>query len=129
MSFKNRLKKLRQEQELTQDDFAKELNMSRSAIAAYESGRNEPPYEVLRKIADFFQVTTDYLIGKTHIRNVTDEITNSIQDDPELLEFWDELKDREDLQILFKQTKNLDNKGIQQIIRIIKAIEDEEDNE
>ncbi|MDF2803159.1 MAG: hypothetical protein K0S61_3062 [Anaerocolumna sp.] len=38
------------------------------------------------------------------------------------------LKDREDLQILFKQTKKLDSKGIQQIIRIIKAIEDDEDN-
>lgn len=129
MSFKDRLKKLRQEKELTQDDFAKELNMSRSAIASYESGRNEPPYEVLRRIADFFNVTTDYLLGKTHSRNVTDEITDAVKDDPELLEFWDDLREREDLQILFKQTKKLDKKGIQQIIRIIKAIEDEEDNE
>lgn len=39
------------------------------------------------------------------------------------------LKEKEEFLILFKQTKNLDAKGIQQIIRIIKAIEDEEDNE
>jgi hypothetical protein len=61
--------------------------------------------------------------------NNIQQISDAVKDDPELHEFWDMLKEREDLQILFKQTKKLDSKGIQQIIRIIKAIEDEEDNE
>ncbi|MBE3593404.1 MAG: XRE family transcriptional regulator, partial [Thermoanaerobacter sp.] len=52
-----------------------------------------------------------------------------VSDDPELFEFWNTLKKREDLKLLFKQTKKLSPKDIKQIIRIIKAIEDEEDRE
>jgi len=68
-------------------------------------------------------------MGNTDIRNQADEITQAVEDDPELAEFWNEMKNRETLKILFKQTKNLDDKDIKQVIRIIKAIEDEEDKE
>lgn len=52
----------------------------------------------------------------------------AVNDDPDLLAFWEEMKERENLQLLFKQARNLNDKDIKQIIRIIKAIEDEEDN-
>lgn len=74
-------------------------------------------------------MSAGYLLGRTDGKNKSEKISEAISDDPELQEFWDMLKDREDLQILFKQTKKLDGKGIQQIVRIIKAIEDDEDNE
>jgi transcriptional regulator with XRE-family HTH domain len=85
--------------------------------------------DTLNKLAEYFNVSTDYLLGRTDDRNNIEHVTNAVQDDPELKEFWEMLKERENLQILFKQTKKLDDKGIQQIIRIIKAIEDEEANE
>lgn len=69
------------------------------------------------------------MLGRTDIRNSKERISEAIKDDPELLDFWESLKDRPDLQLLFKQTKNLTEKDINQIIRIIKAIEDEEDRE
>lgn len=65
MEFSDRLKELRKEHHLTQADFAKESNISRSIIAMYETGKRKPSFEVLEFIADFFNVTMDYLLGKT----------------------------------------------------------------
>jgi len=126
MTFSDRLKELRKEKNLTQEDLAKILEISRSTIAGYETERKEPDYETLKKIADFFNVSIDYLLGRTDVRSPLDKITKAVLDDPELLEFWNTLKDREDLKLLFNQTKKLSPKNIRQIIRIIKAIEEEE---
>ncbi|AFK85868.1 MULTISPECIES: helix-turn-helix domain-containing protein [Thermoanaerobacterium] len=126
MTFSDRLKELRKEKNLTQEDLAKILEISRSTIAGYETERKEPDYETLKKIADFFNVSIDYLLGRIDIRSPLDKITKAVLDDPELLEFWNTLKDREDLKHLFNQTKKLSPKNIRQIIRIIKAIEEEE---
>lgn len=54
------------------------------------------------------------------------KISNSIQEDVELTEFWNKMKERESLQLLFKQTKDMNDRDINQVLRIIKAIEDEE---
>ncbi len=127
MNFSKRLKMLRDKKGLTQQDIANVLGVGRATIAGYETKGKQPDYEKLVKLADFFNVSIDYLIGRTDIKNKADEITLAVEDDPELFDFWNELKEREDLQLLFKQTKSLSPKEIRQIIRIIKAIEDEED--
>lgn len=62
--FSNIFKSLRMEAGLTQTDLSKRLKISRSAISMYECGEREPDLEILEKIADFFQVETDYLIGR-----------------------------------------------------------------
>jgi transcriptional regulator with XRE-family HTH domain len=125
----NRIKDLRAEKGISQNELAKALGLTQQAISAYENGLREPDLETLQKIADFFNVSVDYLLGRTDVRNPSDEITEAVEDDPELLEFWNELKQREDLKLLFKQTKKLSPKDIKQVIRIIKAIEEEESNE
>ena len=135
-TFGTRFKSLRNELGLTQDDLAKEFNkryfysFTKSSISMYENNKQVPEIDVLQKWADFFQVSTDYILGKSDIRNPYENhqrISESIKDDKELLEFWEVLKEREDLQLLFKQTKQMTEKDIRQIIKIIKAIEDEED--
>jgi transcriptional regulator with XRE-family HTH domain len=125
--FSQRLRQLREEKGLLQKDVAKILGITPSAYGYYEQGKREPSMEVLKKLSDFFNVSIDYLLGRTDIRSPVDEITEAVSDDPELFEFWNTLKKREDLKLLFKQTKKLSPKDIKQIIRIIKAIEDEED--
>jgi transcriptional regulator with XRE-family HTH domain len=127
--FSQRLRQLREEKGLLQKDVAKILGITPSAYGYYEQGKREPSMEVLKKLSDFFNVSIDYLLGRTDIRSPVDEITEAVSDDPELFEFWNTLKKREDLKLLFKQTKKLSPKDIKQIIRIIKAIEDEEDKE
>lgn len=64
-----RLKQLREENNLSQLDLANKLNMSQQAISAYEKGAREPDIDTIKKISDFFNVSTDYLLGKSDIRN------------------------------------------------------------
>jgi len=70
MSFGKRFKTLRLEKNLTQAELAKILSIGESTISFYESDKREPDYETLQKIADFFNVSVDYLLGRTNKRNI-----------------------------------------------------------
>ncbi|AOR24290.1 helix-turn-helix domain-containing protein [Clostridium taeniosporum] len=63
-----RLKELREEIELKQEEVAAKLNMGRSTYANYETGRAEPGISVLKDIASFYNVSIDFLCGYTNIR-------------------------------------------------------------
>lgn len=120
------LAKLRREYSMSQLDLAHMLGVSQQTVSKYENGIREPDNATLKKLAEIFNCSADYLLGITDIKEPTDKITSSLSEDKELLEFWNDLKEREELKLLFKQTRELDKKTIQQVIRIIKAIEDEE---
>ena len=60
-----RLKELREEAGLSQKAMAKKLDISSGAYCYYETNVNEPSIVVLKKIADYFDVTADYLLGRT----------------------------------------------------------------
>lgn len=62
--FNLRLKQLREQFCLSQYAFAKELNVSQSAVGNWEAGKRIPDTEMLCKIADFFNVSIDYLLGR-----------------------------------------------------------------
>jgi transcriptional regulator with XRE-family HTH domain len=68
MIFKDRLRDLREDSDLTQDELAKSLQITRSALANYENDLREPDIRLLIKIADFFNVTLDYLVCRTNIK-------------------------------------------------------------
>lgn len=59
------LKELREDKGLTQEDLAAILKISRTSISMYESNTNEPSLTTLVAIADFFNVSTDYLLRRT----------------------------------------------------------------
>lgn len=61
--MQNRLKELRHEKNLSQTDIAKALGVTRQAISLYEKGDREPKLETWQKLADFFNVPVDYLLG------------------------------------------------------------------
>lgn len=63
-----RIKLLREELGLKQDELAKKISVSPSAIGMYERNLREPNNELTLKFADFFNVSVDYLLGKTDIR-------------------------------------------------------------
>ena len=69
--FGRKLKKLRLEHGISQKDLAKELDISRSCLANYETGKRQPDHEMLVRIADRFQVLVDYLVDRTNYRNLT----------------------------------------------------------
>ena len=80
--FAIRLKELRAEKQISQAELAAMLNISNRTISMYEQGNSEPNVETLAKIAAYFYVSTDYLIGITNSRNpdnrsVSDELNLS----------------------------------------------------
>ena len=62
--FAKRLKELREERNLYQKDLAKILGYSQAGIAKWETGDREPSLDDLMRIADYFGVMTDYLLGR-----------------------------------------------------------------
>ena len=122
-----RIRDLRIKNDLTQDDLAEALGLSRSTIAGYETEKRAPDKDTLDKLASFFDTSIDYLLARTDEPRSADKIKEAISNEPELLAFWDKLLERPDLQLLFKQTKDMSPEGVKQIIRVIKAIEKEEE--
>ena len=61
----DRLRKLRQEKRLTQEQLGKIIHVSKVSISGYENGERSPDTENLTKLANYFDVTTDYLLGRT----------------------------------------------------------------
>ncbi len=71
MTFAERLKQLRKEKGLTQEELALIISKNRSTVAGYETERKEPDHETLKKLADYFEISVDYLLGRTDIRTST----------------------------------------------------------
>ena len=73
MDFGDRIKKLRAEKGLTQEQFSQKLNISRQAVSNWENNRNLPDIEMLYEIAKLFNVSVDYLTQEhsdNEIRNI-----------------------------------------------------------
>ncbi|HAA0610975.1 TPA: helix-turn-helix transcriptional regulator [Listeria monocytogenes] len=74
------LKKLRKNENLTQDQLASKIGITRDTLANYETGRREPDFTTLKNIASYFEVSTDYLLGRDEIDN-SDLLAAHIDDD------------------------------------------------
>ncbi|MCL2204806.1 MAG: helix-turn-helix domain-containing protein [Defluviitaleaceae bacterium] len=59
------LKNLREDNDLKQEDVALFINKTQQQYSRYETGENEPPLAVLVKLADYFHVSADFLLGRT----------------------------------------------------------------
>lgn len=77
----NRVAELRKEKKMRQKDLAAHLNTSVSTVSNYENSVNAIDIETLDKLADFFDVTTDYLIGRTDYRCPPDKLQQFREED------------------------------------------------
>ena len=68
--FATQLKQLRKKRGIPQSALAKVLHVSRSCVANYEKGDRQPDIEVVRKLADYFGVTIDFLYGHTVVQQI-----------------------------------------------------------
>lgn len=103
----NRLKELREEKEISQQEFASIMNIGNSTLSQYESDKRTPNDDLKMKIAEFFNVSMDYLMGLTDIKEPADKIvkrgittialhnTDGYDDDlpPEAMKELEEYKD------------------------------------
>ncbi|MFB5267888.1 helix-turn-helix domain-containing protein [Paenibacillus enshidis] len=79
-----RISALRENRKLTQEELASQLQISRASLSHYEKNRRKPDFDTLHKIADFFQVSIDYLLGRD------DDFVPAAKD--EILEFSENLE-------------------------------------
>ncbi|MFY0742124.1 helix-turn-helix transcriptional regulator [Solibacillus silvestris] len=107
MDFGTRLTTLRKQKKLLQADLAKKIGIARATYGAYEQGTRQPDFDTLEKIADFFEVSTDYLLGRTDTAVLTlqekdEQEFQAFINDPELGVWYKELpkSDEEELRKL-----------------------------
>lgn len=81
-TFGKRLNELRREQRLTLDDVAKLVDRNMTTISRWENGGKEPEVSVIEILADYFEVTVDYLLGRSNVRNENfkTSVLNMIED-------------------------------------------------
>lgn len=117
--FSVRLKTLRKEAGETQNQLAMYLNVKRTTISAYESERNIPPYDKVKKLADRYNVDVDYLMGNVSTlikRNIDVEAFDVESHISLLMEFLSDDKST----MCFKG-KSLSNKQKLEILQLIES--------
>lgn len=62
-----RIRELRKSKKLTMKQFGQQFNLAESTISGYENGTRKPDIDLIEKFADFFDVDTDYLLGRTGV--------------------------------------------------------------
>lgn len=67
-----RISELRKQAGMSQFQLAKVLNVATSTLGMYETGKREPSLKVMNRIANYFNVTTDYLLGRPEMKKETD---------------------------------------------------------
>ena len=97
----NRIKELRKERGLKQVDLCKTLGVSQAALSGYETGNYQPDNDILIKIADYFDTTVDYLLGKSDIKKplTSEDMSGLTEKQIKILEMMSELpeQDQDDL--------------------------------
>ncbi|MEK3955347.1 helix-turn-helix domain-containing protein [Psychrobacillus sp. FSL K6-1464] len=106
-SIGNRIKKLRTGKKITQKRFGEIFDLAESTIGMYERDERKPDYDTLCRIADYFEVSSDYLLGRKSTPTISPEEKDeaefqAFKDDPSLEKWYMELpkSEEEDLQKL-----------------------------
>lgn len=123
-----RLKSLRESKQLTQQELADKLNLSRVRYNNYETGKRSPDYDTLQVIANFYDVSIDYLLGNTD--NPNSEITLTDKDEKDIAKTMQKLKEQLsndqglmfDGDVLDEETAKLLLAAIEQQEKMIKKI-------
>ena len=100
MTFAEKLRMLRKQKGLSQGEVARRLHFQRATYGQYEQGRRHPDYETLIKIADFYDISVDYLLGRESFAQVID-IKEALEDPTKSVTWGDQkLSDEERRKLL-----------------------------
>lgn len=103
-TFTQVLRRLREYKGLTQEELAKQLNITRTRLASYEQGTRQPDLELLEIIADYFNVNMDFLLGRESSASTSDW-THILKLDEDWSE--DELKEIESFKEFLKMKRKV----------------------
>lgn len=123
MDFGARLRNLRISSSMSQEDFGKVLNKSANNISQYETGKRQPDLDILKSISEYFNVSTDYLLGRTNdplpVRDVEQDLHDEHDYSAELEAF---LNDQE-MTSMFYDYENWTEEEKRNLLNILKGQE------
>ncbi|MGF0096419.1 helix-turn-helix domain-containing protein [Peptoniphilus sp. SGI.035] len=112
-NFQTRLRELRMKNNLSQLELSKILNISNVTLSQYENGVRKPDINTISEFADYFNVTTDYLLGRSSNPN------QSIKTNSKAEELEEDFP--EGISVLYRANKNLTPEQKEVMLRMIKA--------
>lgn len=118
LKFGKRLKKLRNEKGINQKELADKMNTTKATISRYENDKQEPSVLILEKLAEYFNTSTDYILGKSDARDplwyekLPAELQNFIKE--ENVEY---------LSVAFRaKEENWSPEAIEEVMKVIKSL-------
>lgn len=125
MSFPERLRKLRKSANLSQQQLGEAMNVTKVSISGYETGNRRPDTDTLQRLADYFHVSTDYLLGRSTIMEYhasyasTEPLQEITEDDIAVLQ------QLQTYPVMYQKLKKEPIKQIEQLYRMWEFIEKE----
>jgi transcriptional regulator with XRE-family HTH domain len=117
-----RIRQTRERRGLKQDEVAKALGKTHSAVSYYEAGKRNPTPAELADIARLLQVSTDYLIGLTDDpRTANQRIEDAIADDPKMSGFWQAYHDSAEVRLMLRSISDLTPSTARKIVSVMMA--------
>ena len=112
MTFGDKLRNLRKSRFMTQQKLADELNISQSAVAAYENGVREPDFATIKRIADYFFVSASSLMPSegTESNEFVQQVADSLQQNPKLM-------------VLFDKARYMSESDLDAVLAVVAAIQ------
>ena len=123
-AFNERFRELRKKKGLSQRELANVLHMSNSTVAMYETGKRQPDFESLEKIADFFNVDIDYLLGRKDTTHRIVEVHPEYYENETVRAITDRLRTNPEYGLLFKAAADLKPEDIALVQKFIERMSD-----
>ena len=115
------LRKLRKDSGYSQDKLAKILNVSRSTIAMWEKGYNNPGYGYVISIAEIFNTTTDYLLGRVDDPSIPNAPV--VEDGDEVYEMRRAMAERPEMRTYFSLVKTAKKADLEFVNEFLKRVD------
>lgn len=117
-NFADTLKFLRKQHDMTQTELACELKVSRSTVGMYENGERKPDFDTLRKIAEFFNVDMNFLLGNPCSADEGDASGYYLNDD--VAQMAQEIYENNEMRTLFSAARDISKEDMQLVIDMVK---------
>ena len=124
----DRIQRLCDERRMTATSLCRAIGISQGILGDLKSGRTKKLSATnLSKIADYFHVTTDYLITGRDAKEEAERAEQLINGDPELTEYLQQLSERSEMRMLFHVTKHATKEQIEAIVRMVESLQTPEE--
>ena len=125
-NFQNVFRQLRLEDGLTQAELSAKIGISRSTIGMYETGAREPDFETLERIADFFHVDIDYLLGRADRTALSSEPAEDYYVNDETAKAAQEIFENKELRALFDVQRDMEPEDLRALHNMALALKRKE---